>query len=72
MEKVNVSERFLRLKEVINRTGLSRSTIYLRMKKGTFPKQVNLGPRTVGWLESEIDAWIGDCIEDRDNRKEAA
>jgi prophage regulatory protein len=48
----------LRLKHVKTRTGLSRSTIYQRIKDGTFPAQVSLGPRAVGWLEADIGAWI--------------
>jgi prophage regulatory protein len=44
--------------EVEAKTGLSRSTIYEKMKNGTFPKPVKLGPRAVGWLETEVDAWI--------------
>ena len=63
---------FLRRKKVEERTGLSRSTIYLWMQNGTFPRQISLGPRTVGWLESEIDAWLVDCIKGRDDRREVA
>ena len=48
----------LRRKEVQARTGLSRSTIYLRMAQGTFPKMIPLGPRAVGWVESEVEAWL--------------
>lgn len=55
----------LRLPTVKNRTGLCRSTIYLRMSQGTFPNQVSLGGRTVGWLESEIEAWISSRANDR-------
>ncbi len=51
-------ERFLRLSDVKERTGLSRSTIYLNISKGTFPRNISLGNRCVGWLESEIDAWM--------------
>ena len=51
-------ERILRLADVKNRTGLSRSTIYLNIDNGTFPRHISLGTRCVGWLESEIDAWI--------------
>lgn len=51
-------ERILRLSEVKTRTGLSRSTIYQSLKQGDFPKHISLGARCVGWLESEIDAWI--------------
>ena len=52
----------LRLPAVKSRTGLSRSTIYLRMATGDFPKPVALGRRAVGWLSSEIDQWIEDQI----------
>ncbi len=55
----------LRLPVVKTRTGLCRSTIYLRMSQGTFPKQVSLGGRTVGWLESEIEEWISSRVNDR-------
>lgn len=54
----------LRLPAVKARTGLSRSTIYLRMAQGTFPKQISLGSRAVGWLESEIDAWVDSRIKE--------
>lgn len=49
---------FLRRKQVEMRTGLSRSTIYLYIQNGEFPKPVPLGPRAVGWLESEVSEWI--------------
>lgn len=55
--------RILRLTQVLDRVGLSRSTVYERIKKGTFPKQITLGARAVGWLEHEIDAWLLECIE---------
>lgn len=48
----------LRLPAVKQYTGLSRSTIYLRIALGTFPKPVSLGGRAVGWLESEVEAWL--------------
>ena len=47
-----------RLPIVKNITGLSRSAIYQRIAEGTFPKQINLGGRAVGWLEEEIQNWI--------------
>ena len=56
----------LRRKSVEARTGLSRSTIYLRVSQGTFPKPIPLGPRAVGWAEVEVDQWIADRIADRD------
>ena len=55
----------LRRKQVEDRTGLSRSTIYLRIQEGTFPKPISLGPRAVGWLEHEIQAWLSACVENR-------
>ncbi|MGS2724648.1 helix-turn-helix transcriptional regulator [Porticoccus sp. GXU_MW_L64] len=54
-----MSYRILRLKDVQQMTGLSRSTIYLEIGKGNFPKQVKLtGSRSVGWHESSIIDWI--------------
>ena len=53
----------LRLSQVKARTGLSRSTIYLRIKAGEFPAQVCLGARAVGWLEAEIERWIATQVE---------
>ncbi len=53
---------FLREKQVRQRTGLSRSTIYNRISEGRFPKQVSLGGRAVAWVDLEIDAWIADQI----------
>ncbi|MDP1871201.1 MAG: AlpA family transcriptional regulator [Gallionella sp.] len=53
----------VRLPVVMARTGLSRSTIYVRINEGTFPKSIKLGARAVGWLESEIDNWLSEKIE---------
>jgi prophage regulatory protein len=49
---------FLRRRQVQTRTGLSRSTIYQYIKDGVFPTPVPLGPRAVGWLESDVSEWI--------------
>lgn len=54
--------RFLRLPEVLDRTGLSRSTIYVRLDQGRFPRPVSLGARAVGWIEAEVDEWIRERI----------
>lgn len=56
---------FLKRPEIEHRTGLKRSTIYDKMKAGTFPKPVKLGARAVAWLEPEIDAWIKERISQR-------
>lgn len=53
----------LRLPTVQARTGLSRSTIYLRVSQGMFPKPVSLGTRAVGWVEAEIQEWLQRQIE---------
>lgn len=53
----------LRLPAVKARTGLSRSTIYLRISEGRFPKPVSLGDRAVGWVEAEINDWLNQQIE---------
>jgi prophage regulatory protein len=58
-----MSTAILRLPAVKARTGLSRSTIYHRISEGTFPKQISLGARAVGFLESEVEAWISRQIE---------
>lgn len=52
-----------RLPAVMARTGLSRSTIYLRISEGTFPPPTKLGPRMVGWTDAEIDEWLATQIE---------
>ena len=59
-----MSLSILRLPDVKARTGLSRSLIYLFIKEGRFPKQVSLGDRAVGWVETEIDGWVEDRIHD--------
>jgi prophage regulatory protein len=54
--------RFLRLPEVMSRTGLSRTDIYRKMEDGAFPKVIPLGKRSVAWRSDEIDAWIDERI----------
>jgi prophage regulatory protein len=50
----------LRMPEVRKRTGLARSTIYLRISQHRFPQPISLGGKAVGWRSDEIDAWIED------------
>jgi prophage regulatory protein len=54
--------KLLRLPEVMARTGVSRSSLYLEITCGTFPKQILIGSRTVGWIEEEVEGWIQDRI----------
>lgn len=58
--------KILRLPEVKALTGLSRSTIYMRVADCSFPKQIDLGGRAVGWVEVEILQWIDERIQERD------
>lgn len=58
--------RIIRLKDVIDSTGLARSTIYKYIAENIFPKPVSLGERCVGWVEGEIHDWILARIEVRD------
>jgi len=64
-QTTNPPTRFLRLPEVLDRTGLSRSTIYVRLDQDRFPRPVPLGARAVGWIESEVEEWIRERIEER-------
>ena len=58
-----MTHTILRLPAVKASTGLSRSTIYLRVSQGTFPKPVSLGGRAVGWVEAEVQEWLQRQIE---------
>ena len=53
-----MTESIIRLPIVQQRTGLSRSEIYRRESLGQFPKRVSIGTRSVGWIASEVQAWI--------------
>jgi len=59
------SPRILRLKEVMQLTGLSRTGIYERIKNGGFPQQVNLGGRSIGFVDAEVRDWITVKIKSR-------
>lgn len=58
--------RIIRLKDVIDSTGLGRSTIYKYIADGLFPKPISLGVRCVGWVEAEVYDWILVRIKARD------
>ncbi|UXZ53985.1 MULTISPECIES: helix-turn-helix transcriptional regulator [Halomonadaceae] len=64
-----MSMKLIRIKDVMERTGLARSTIYKYISLGKFPKPVKQTSRAVAWVESEIAEWINDCIKRRDNEE---
>lgn len=51
-------DRILRIRTVLERTGLSRSTLYRRIEQGNFPKQIRISERCIGWRESAVEAWM--------------
>jgi prophage regulatory protein len=51
-------DRIIRLKSVLDRTGLSRSTVYRKIQEGTFPPQLKISVNGTGWRESEIARWV--------------
>ena len=56
--QTNAPDRILRLGAVLNRTGLTRSTLYRKIQTGTFPKQVRIATRCTGWRESAVSDWM--------------
>ncbi len=61
-EQIATALAILRRKQVQVRTGLSRSTIYQKVKDGDFPAPVALGARAVGWIEAEVVAWLASRV----------
>ena len=67
--------RFIRLSEVMSRTGYGRTSIYRKMDDGSFPNSLKLGgppkdpnefdSRAIAWIEEEVDQWIESRIQDR-------
>ena len=57
-----ITKRFMRVREVMQRTGKSKGAIYGAMKLGQFPLAVRTGERSVAWVESDIDEWMDKCI----------
>ena len=73
-----MSQSFIRLPEVIKRTGICRSGIYAKLRfnpnrpqdyDSSFPKPVSISAHRIGWVESEIDGWIDNKIQQRDINK---
>ena len=54
--------RFLRLPDVMSRTGLGKDTIYRLMRAGKFPRAIKITANTAGWIEHEIDGYIAAVV----------
>ena len=66
MGQQDIGEHPMRfLKEVMEKTALSRSAIYRKMNDGEFPQSVSLGERAIAWVESEVDEWMDFCLKQR-------
>lgn len=57
--------RFIKLNQVIELTGKSRSSIYSSISQGTFPRQLKISERSVVWNEAEIVEWMESCLQSR-------
>ena len=55
---LDTSDRILRIGTVLQLTGLSRSTLYRKIQRGEFPKQIKLSERCAGWRQSAVNAWM--------------
>jgi prophage regulatory protein len=55
---IDANDRILRIKTVMQLTGLSRSTLYRKVQRGEFPKQIKLSERCAGWRKSAVHAWM--------------
>lgn len=64
MSDMSEVKKFLRLPEVIDATGRSRSTILRGAKDGSFPAPVHIGPRAIAWVSTEVAAWQQKCIDE--------
>ena len=60
------TKKFLRLPEVINRTGYQRTSIYEKISEGTFPAPIKLGPRAIARVSEEIEKWMDERVAERD------
>ena len=65
---MNNSDCIIRLRTVLARTGLSRSTLYRKIADGTFPRQLPISVHGAGWRESAVNRWIDDPAAYREER----
>jgi predicted DNA-binding transcriptional regulator AlpA len=63
VKTISNEERFIRLHEVLDMTGLSRSTLYSLVSEGKFPEPVGIGGRSKAWLLSETTSWMQERIK---------
>lgn len=68
--KNDTTKRFIRVPEVLRRVGFGRTKLYELIRQGRFPEQVKIGPRTVAFVESEVDEWIETTVQN--SRQNAA
>lgn len=61
-----MTNKILKLPDVMRATALSRSSIYAFISKGAFPKPIKLGEKAVGWIEGEVSAWVATRASLRD------
>ena len=54
----DTNDRILRIQAVLEQTGLSRSTLYRKVQRGEFPRQIKLSERCAGWRQSSVNAWM--------------
>ena len=66
------ADRYLRIDIVLKMTGLSRSTLYRKVNDGTFPRQIQLSERCIGWRLSDVELWAADPGGFRTRRSGAA
>ena len=76
METQSLQKRFIRLPEVLSRTGYGRTSIYRKMEDGSFPRCIKLGgpiedsnafdSRAIAWIEDEVEQWMATRIKERD------
>ena len=58
--------KLLRIRQVVDRTGLSRTMVYHEMKRGAFPRNLKIGRRAAAWAEADVDRWIADRLAERE------
>lgn len=59
--EITMNNTMLRQPEVLRRIGLSRTTLWRKIRAGDFPAPFQLGPNSIGWPESEIISWLEGC-----------